>query len=275
MGWDNTESINEYDPTTPYRKASRGERLQRVLASGGIASRRKCEELIQAGVVRVNGVCIDFLPAWVDIKQDRITVEDQRFKPHPEDIYVMYYKPRGIVCTMQDPQNRPCLGNIIAHHSGSRLFPVGRLDMDSQGLLLLTNDNILANELMHPSHNISKTYEVMVKGRVDDETIARLRKGIYLADEHTRHDKKKKGKRANINSISVERYDRDKTLLKITLTEGRNRQVRRMLAVAGHPVKRLRRTHIGAIALRGLRPGEWRDLTAKEIALIKKPSDQQ
>ncbi len=268
MGWNNTNSKSEHDPTAPYRESARGERLQRVLATGGIASRRKCEELIESGVVRVNGICINFLPAWVDVAQDRITVEDQKFKPHVEDVYVMYYKPRGIVCTMHDPQQRPCVGDIVVHHSGSRIFPVGRLDMDSQGLLLLTNDNMLANELMHPKHGMSKTYEVSVGGKLNEETIARLQKGIYLADEHTRHDKNKKGRRAKIESISIERHDRNKTLVKIKLAEGRNRQVRRMLAIVGHPVKRLRRTHIGPLALRGLQPGQWRDLTPKEIASI-------
>lgn len=275
MGWSDTKSKSEHDPTAPYRDSTRGERLQRVLAAGGIASRRKCEELIESGVVRVNGVCINFLPAWVDVKQDRITVEDQRFKPHSDDIYVMYYKPRGIVCTMRDPQHRPCVGDIVTHHSGSRIFPIGRLDMDSQGLLLLTNDNMLANELLHPRHGMSKTYEVSVKGKLSEETVARLQKGIYLSDEHTRHDKNKKGRRARIESISIERHDRDKTLLKITLAEGRNRQVRRMLAIVGHPVKRLRRTHIGSLALRGLQPGQWRDLTPKEVTSIKKSIRRQ
>jgi len=269
MGWNNIESKSKDDPTAPYRLSTRGERLQRVMAAGGIASRRKCEEMIQSGLVKVNGIRINFLPAWVDSKQDRITVQDQKFNPHADDIYVMYYKPRGIVCTMQDPQSRPCVGTVVRHHSGTRIFPIGRLDMDSQGLLLLTNDNVLANELMHPSHGISKTYEVSVRGKLNEDTLARLQKGIFLVDEHTRHDNTKRGRRARIKTISIERHDRDRTLLKITLTEGRNRQVRRMLALVGHPVKRLRRTHIGPLALSGLKPGQWRDLTPKEVASIR------
>ena len=275
MGWNITKSNTEDDPTAPYRESTRGERLQRVLAAGGIASRRKCEEMIQSGVVRVNGVCINFLPAWVDSKLDRITVEDQRLNLHADDIYVMYYKPRGIVCTMQDPQHRPCVGSVVQHHSGTRIFPIGRLDMDSQGLLLLTNDNVLANELMHPRHGISKTYEVAVRGKLSEDTLAKLKKGIYLADEHTRHDKRKKGQRAKIDTISIERVDRDRTILKITLSEGRNRQVRRMLAIVGHPVKRLRRTHIGPLALKGLKPGQWRDLTPKEVTSIRQSIRRQ
>jgi pseudouridine synthase len=134
---------------------------------------------------------------------------------------------------------------------------------------LLTNDNILANELTHPKHKVPKTYEVSVRGKINEETIAKLQKGIYLADAHTKHDAKKKGQRATIKEIEVVRHDRDRTLLKITLTEGRNRQIRRMLAIVGHPVKRLRRTHIGPMALKGLRPGQWRDLTQKEFNALQ------
>ena len=244
-------------------------RLQKVKASGGIASRRKCEDMIKAGEVKVNGILIDFLPAWIDPKRDRITISDRKLNLHAEDIYVMYYKPRGIVCTMSDPQGRPCIGDIVSHSSGTRIFPIGRLDMDSQGLLLLTNDNALANELTHPKHNVSKTYEVSVRGKVEDETVTKLQKGIFLSDAHTKHDSRKKGQRATIKHLEIVRHDRDKTLLRITLSEGRNRQIRRMLAIVGHPVKRLKRTHVGPVALKGLRPGQWRDLTAQQFNALE------
>jgi 23S rRNA pseudouridine2605 synthase len=269
MGWNTNQEPSNHDPTLPFKDASRGQRLQRVMASGGIASRRKCEEMIEAGEVKVNGICIDFLPAWIDPKTDRITISDRKLNLHAENVYVMYYKPRGIVCTMSDPEGRPCIGDIVRHASGTRIFPIGRLDMDSQGLLLLTNDNILANELTHPKHKVSKTYEVSVRGKINEETLAKLQKGIYLADAHTKHDAQKRGQRATIKEIEVVRHDRDRTLLKITLTEGRNRQIRRMLAIVGHPVKRLRRTHIGPLALKGLRPGQWRDLTLKEFNALQ------
>ena len=265
MGWNTKQDKSDYDPTLPFKDASRGERLQRVMAAGGIASRRKCEEMIESGEVKVNGVCVNFLPAWIDPKTDRITIADRKLNLHADSVYLMYYKPRGIICTMADPEGRPCIGDIIKHQSGTRIFPIGRLDMDSQGLLLLTNDNILANELTHPKHKVSKTYEVTVRGKVDDETLTKLQKGIYLADAHTKHDSKRKGQRATIKDIEIVRHDRDRTLLKITLAEGRNRQIRRMLAMVGHPVKRLRRTHIGPLALKGLRPGQWRDLTQQEF----------
>jgi pseudouridine synthase len=269
MGWNINESESNQDQTAPFRDASRGERLQRVMANGGIASRRKCEEMIEEGKVKVNGILIDFLPAWVDPKIDKITVVDHKLNLHADDIYLMYYKPRGIVCTMSDPEGRPCIGDIVTHPTGSRIFPIGRLDMDSQGLLLLTNDNAIANELTHPKHGMSKTYEVTVRGRVEQDTITKLQKGIYLADAHTKHDSYRGGKRAHVELIEIVRHDRDRTLLKLVLKEGRNRQIRRMLAITGHPVKRLRRTHIGELALKGLRPGQWRDLTQKEINVLQ------
>jgi pseudouridine synthase len=269
MGWNTNQEKSNHDPTLPFKEATRGERLQRVMAAGGIASRRKCEEMIQSGEVKVNGIVINFLPAWIDPKTDRITIADRKLNLHAENVYVMYYKPRGIVCTMADPEGRPCIGDIVKHPTGTRIFPIGRLDMDSQGLLLLTNDNMLANELTHPKHKVSKTYEVTVRGKITDDTLAKLQKGIYLADAYTKHDSKKKGQRATIKDIEIVRHDRDRTLLKITLTEGRNRQIRRMLAIVGHPVKRLRRTHVGPVALKGLRPGQWRDLTAQEFNALE------
>jgi pseudouridine synthase len=269
MGWNTNQEKSNHDPTLPFKEATRGERLQRVMAAGGIASRRKCEEMIQSGEVKVNGIVINFLPAWIDPKTDRITIADRKLNLYAENVYVMYYKPRGIVCTMADPEGRPCIGDIVKHPTGTRIFPIGRLDMDSQGLLLLTNDNMLANELTHPKHKVSKTYEVTVRGKITDDTLAKLQKGIYLADAYTKHDSKKKGQRATIKDIEIVRHDRDRTLLKITLTEGRNRQIRRMLAIVGHPVKRLRRTHVGPVALKGLRPGQWRDLTAQEFNALE------
>ncbi|MDP7006480.1 MAG: pseudouridine synthase [Phycisphaerales bacterium] len=265
MGWNTNNESSKHDPTLPFKDSTRGERLQRVMAAGGIASRRKCEEMIHAGNVKVNGILIDFLPAWVDTTKDRITIADRRLNLHSDKVYMMYNKPRGIVCTMSDPEGRQCIGDLISHHSGTRIFPVGRLDMESQGFLLLTNDSIFANELTHPRHGISKTYEVTVRGKIDEDKISKLQKGIFLVDSHTRHDNSRKGKRAKIENLELIRHDRDRTLLKITLAEGRNRQIRRMLATIGHPVKRLRRTHIGSVALKGLRPGQWRDLTLQEV----------
>lgn len=270
MGWNVQTSKGDHDPTLIYKDAARGVRLQRVMVDGGIASRRKCEELITEGDVRVNGIVIDFLPAWVDIAQDRITVKDRKLKLNAEPVYLMYYKPRGIICTASDPEGRRCVGDIVQHHSGTRIFPIGRLDMESQGLLLLTNDRQLTNELTHPKHEVSKIYEVTVKGTVEQETLAKLRKGVYISDVHTRHDEQQKAKRAHVDSIELIRTDRGKSQLKIELSEGRNRQIRRMLAFVGHPVKRLRRVQIGPLELKGLSPGQWRDLLPHEVNAIKK-----
>jgi 23S rRNA pseudouridine2605 synthase len=270
MGWNVHKSKSDHDPTSVYKDAARGVRLQRVMVEGGIASRRKCEELITAGDVRVNGIVIDFLPAWVDIAQDRITVKDRKLKLNVEPVYLMYYKPRGIICTASDPEGRRCVGDIVQHHSGTRIFPIGRLDMESQGMLLLTNDRQLTNELTHPKHEVSKIYEVTVKGTVEQETIEKLRKGVFISDVHTRHDEQQKAKRAHVDSIELIRTDRGKSQLKVELSEGRNRQIRRMLAFVGHPVKRLRRVQIGPLELKGLRAGQWRDLLPHEVNAIKK-----
>ncbi len=269
MGWSTKEPQGE-DPTLPYRDAKRGRRLQRVLADGGIASRRRCEAMIEEGLVKINGTLIDFLPAWVDPAIDRISVEGHRLNLSRDPVHVMYNKPRGVLCTTRDPQGRRCVTDAVQHPSGARLFPVGRLDLESQGLLLLTNDSQLANLLTHPSHGVSKIYEVTVRGRVEEETLERLRKGVFLDDAHSRHGKGGRPKRARIESLERIRSDRDRTRLRITLAEGRNRQVRRMLAAVGHPVKRLRRVSVGPLELKGLRPGQWRDLLPRELAGLRR-----
>ncbi|HJN71386.1 MAG: rRNA pseudouridine synthase [Phycisphaerae bacterium] len=270
MAWNADKKKGSHDPRAIYRDAARGVRLQRVMVDGGIASRRKCEELITEGDVRVNGIVVDFLPAWVDIAQDKITVKDRKLKFNAESVYIMYYKPRGIVCTASDPEGRRCVGDIVHHHSGTRIFPIGRLDMESQGLLLLTNDRQLTNQLTHPKHEVPKVYEVTVKGTVEQETLEKLRKGIFISDVHTRHDEQQKARRAKVESVELVRTDRGKSQLKIELSEGRNRQIRRILAIVGHPVKRLRRVQIGPLELKGLRTGQWRDLLPQEITAIKK-----
>jgi len=274
MAWNVDKKNSDHDPRAIYREASRGVRLQRVMVDGGIASRRKCEALIAEGEVRVNGTVVDFLPAWVDVSQDRITVKDRKLKFSAESVYIMYYKPRGIVCTASDPEGRRCVGDIVQHHSGTRIFPIGRLDMESQGLLLLTNDRQLTNQLTHPKHEVSKVYEVSVKGTVEKETLEKLRKGIFISDVHTRHDEKQTARRAKVELVELIRTDRGKSLLRIELSEGRNRQIRRILAIVGHPVKRLRRTQSGPLELKGLRTGQWRDLLPQEIAAIKQAVKQ-
>lgn len=274
------------------------ERLQRVLADLGVASRRKCEALIEEGHVRVNGETVQTLPAFVSITDkvevDGVVVQRGRGAPRPRGttdspdaprlsrkeqreadrpdpptrlLYIALYKPRGVVTSASDPAGRRTVLDLVKHPSGARLFPVGRLDYETQGLLLLTNDGELANRLTHPRYGVHKTYRALVKGSLDDAAVRALEDGIYLAE-------RKEGKtvgaaRTARVKIEIVKRDRDRTVLDIALQEGRNRQVRRMLAKAGCQVKRLVRTRIGPLALRGLAVGQWRELTRDELRTLR------
>ncbi len=262
----------------PLRDASRAgaERLQRVLADAGVASRRACEALIEKGEVTVNGVVVDRLPVFVT-PEDRVEYrglvvrqEAGRRKSGERPVYLMVYKPSNTVCTVWDPEGRRTVLDIVKHPSGARLFPVGRLDYDSRGLLLMTNDGELANRLTHPRYEVHKTYRVLVKGRVEDGEVEELERGMYLAER--KEGETVGAKRTGRVEIRVVKRDATRTVMDITLTEGRNRQVRRMLAGVGHPVKRLERTKIGPLELKGLALGEWRELTREEIKALKSAS---
>ncbi|MDP7069982.1 MAG: pseudouridine synthase [Phycisphaerales bacterium] len=245
------------------RDASRGPRLQKVLAAAGVASRRACEALVEEGAVRVNGHAVTSLPAWVDPSKDRITVNGRRIRTGAPTVCVMLFKPRGVICTSSDPEERKSALDLVQHPSKVRLFAVGRLDMDSSGLLLLTNDGEFSNLLSHPSHHVRRIYDVTVTGQVEPATIRRLERGINLPDVHTGRTRP-----ARFESVKVVRAQRDRTKLRVTLTEGRNRQIRRMMLMLGHPVRKLRRVAIGPLKLADLRPGQWRDLTTREIAAL-------
>lgn len=247
------------------RDCNRGPRLQKYLADAGIASRRECESLIEAGEVAVNGHFITNLPVWVDPGTDRITVRGRPVRPVTDIVYVMLYKPRGVVCTNDDPEGRPRAIDLVQYPSNVRLFPVGRLDMDSTGLLLMTNDGELANRLTHPRYGAHKQYDVTVKGAVDDAVLDKLRRGVYLTDKV-----RGSGSRTDPVDVKLLRRDRNRTHLLIELREGRNRQVRRMLARLDHPVKRLRRVQMGPLKLTHLKPGQWRELDDREIAALRK-----
>ncbi len=252
------------------RDASRGERLQRVLADAGVASRRACEELIEAGAVEVNGRVVSTLPAWVDPTTDRIVV-DGRPLPKPErHVYVMLNKPSRVLSTVEDEPgaDRKTVLDLVDHPERARLFPVGRLDYESLGLVLLTNDGALANRVTHPSYGVPKTYRVVVKGDLDDEAAKEIERGIYLAE-------RKAGRtvgaaRTAHVELAILRRDRETTSLEITLREGRNRQVRRMLAAVGFPVKKLERVAIGPLRLKGVARGAWRELTSQEVQALRR-----
>ena len=239
-------------------------RLQKVLAEAGVASRRACEELILAGEVEVDGEVVRELPCFVDPRTARIEVSGQRLAAPAAPRTVMIFKPRGVVSTNRDPHGRRRAIDLVPHAPGERLYPVGRLDVDSSGLLLLTNDGALANRLAHPRYGVHKGYEVLVSGRIDDAVLERLQKGVFLADR-----RKGRAARASASEIRVLRREGARTILYLELSEGRNRQVRRMLERFGHDVKRLRRVAMGPLQLGDLRPGEWRALTDREHAALE------
>lgn len=258
----------------PLRDASRGTRLQRVLAEAGVASRRTCERLIEEGHVRVNDRVVTTLPAWVDPDEDRIEVDGRRVGTRQRLVYVMLNKPKHTISTSKDEpgSDRRTVTQLVSHPSGVRLFSVGRLDYDTTGLVLLTNDGKLAGLLTHPRYGIAKTYRATVRGRLDDDAIDRIERGVFLAER--RPGKAVGAARTGEVEVEVIRRDRDRTLLAITLREGRNREVRRLLAGVGYPVKRLERVQMGPLRLKGLARGEWRELERSELQAIRRAASK-
>ncbi len=232
------------------------ERLQKVMASAGVASRRQCEEMILQGIVRVNGRVVDRLPTFVDRDADIITVGGRRLK-EPQRLYFLLNKPKGVICTSRDPQGRPKATDLVP--ANERIFCVGRLDADTTGLIVLANDPELANLLTHPRFKVPKTYIARVAGHMDRRAVEKLRTGIWLAEGKT-------GQAA----VKVLKSGRNESLLEITIRQGLNRQVRRMLAGVGLPVRSLKRTRIGPLKLEGLGVGKYRPLTKAEVASLKR-----
>ncbi len=231
------------------------ERLQKVMASAGVASRRQCEELILEGIVKVNGRVVDQLPAFVDPQQDLISVDNRRLKP-PRHVYFLLNKPKGVICTNSDPQGRPRAVDLV--HSSERIFCIGRLDADTTGLIILTNDSELANRLTHPRYKVAKTYHAKVKGKVDAAAVERLKKGVWLAEGKT-------GEAA----VKVLKSAQNESLLEITIAQGLNRQVRRMLARVDVRIKSLKRVAIGKLQLGSLPVGGFRELNPSEVAGLR------
>lgn len=239
------------------------------MADAGVAARRVCEELIEQGAVTVNGEIVRELPAFVDPQADRIEV-DGRPLPKPErHIYLMLNKPKRTVTTAADEPGaeRRTVLDLVDHPARTRLFPVGRLDYDTMGLLLLTNDGDLANLLTHPRYGVPKAYLATVAGLLTDEDAQTLEEGIYLAER--REGRTVGAARTARVHVQIHKRDRDRTILRIELKEGRNRQVRRMLAKVGCPVKKLERIEMGPLKLRGLARGEWRELTSTELRVLR------
>ncbi len=253
-----------------YDDKSRGPRLQRVLADAGVAARRVCEELILAGDVEVNGRTVDYLPAFADPETDRIKVQGRPIKNQTRKLYIILNKPpRTITTTADEPEmDRRTVLDLVDHPSAGRLYPVGRLDYDTTGLILLTNDGDLANKLTHPRFGVVKTYHAVVKGKLTDEDVKQIAEGIYLAE-------RKAGKTTGASrtarvDVSIFKRDRDRTILELRLREGRNRQVRRMLAAVGCPVKKLERVAMGPLIMKGLPSGAWRELSKPEVDMLRK-----
>lgn len=236
-------------------------RLQKLLAQSGVASRRKCEELMLAGLVEVDGEVVTRLGTKVDPRTAVIRVEGRRLPPISPHVYLVLNKPRGVVSTMSDPQGRRSLGDVVSERP-ERLFHVGRLDTDTSGLIILTNDGDFAQRLAHPSFEVDKTYVAEVSGEVHPGTLKRLRSGVTLEDGPVAVSS------ARIVSGSHGRTSHERTIVELVIHEGRNRIVRRLLDHVGHPVVRLTRTRIGPVHLGRLQPGEMRELTLPELGAL-------
>jgi len=235
-------------------------RLQKILSQAGVASRRAAETLIAEGRVSVNGTTVREMGTKADPATDNIRVDGRRIKSAEVLRYILLNKPPGYVTTRSDPQRRPTVIDLLR---GVReyVYPVGRLDYDTEGLLLLTNDGDLAARLTHPRHGVERTYEARIAGVPDAGALERLRKGIPLDGRRTLP--------ADVRLLTRGRGDRDGVLV-MTIREGRTRQVRRMCEAVGHPVRALTRTRIGPLSDRRLKPGQWRELTLEEIRAVKK-----
>lgn len=246
------------------------ERLQRILADAGVASRRACEELIREGQVEVNGQLVTDLPAFADPKRDDIRVNGRRIRQPEASVTVVFNKPTATLTTAADEpgMDRRTVMDIVRHPLAPRLFPVGRLDYDTTGLLLLTNDGELANRLAHPRYEVPKTYRAIVSGVMTKESLAELNRGVILA--HRTQGKTRGAERTQAVQVTVTKQLRDRAHLEITLTEGRNREVRRVLARVGCPVRKLERVAIGPVKLADLRRGHWRDIKPSELKDLKK-----
>jgi 23S rRNA pseudouridine2605 synthase len=244
------------------------ERIQKVLANAGVASRRAVEEMIEQGRVAVNGRVMTDLPILIDPAKDKVSVDDEPVKLHGKGadrrVYLLMNKPRGVYSTnvAQGEQTRAI--DLLPPDLPERVYPVGRLDAESRGLLLLTNDGELTNQLTHPRYGVAKTYKATVDGFVTPRVVEELASGVWLADP-----KSGKGFKTGRSRIKIIKRGRDKSILEITIREGRNRMVRRMLAKAGHKVRDLTRVRMGPLTLHGLQPGDVRSLTSREVKELK------
>lgn len=234
-------------------------RLHKFLANAGISSRRRAEELIAAGRVRVNGEVVTRLGTVIDDSLDEVEVDGVRVRPLGEKCAVLVYKPTGYVSSTRDPWGRPVVIELVGELRSRRLYPVGRLDLNSEGLMVLTDDGELAHLLTHPSHGVEKEYLVEIDGVPRWEELELLRRGVRIGEVTTSPAK-----------VELEDVRDRKARVRVTIREGKKRQVRRMFETIGYEVVRLIRTRIGTLRLNGLRPGEYRFLTESEIVRLKR-----
>jgi 23S rRNA pseudouridine2605 synthase len=233
------------------------ERLQKILSRAGVASRRGAEKVMAEGRVSVNGHVVTELGTKADLDHDEVRVDGVRIRPPQAPVYLMLNKPKGVVTTRHDPEGRPTVMQLVPAVAG--LFPVGRLDVGTEGLLLLTNDGAFAERVAHPRYEVPRVYLAKVRSVPEAETIERMRRGVLVDGERLAAD-------------HVRLVESDKNAwVEVTLHEGKNHEVRRLLEAVGHPVSKLRRVSIGPLSVRGLEPGEFRSLTPHEIHALTKP----
>jgi 23S rRNA pseudouridine2605 synthase len=231
-------------------------RLQKLLALAGVASRRHSEELMLDEQVTVNGEVVTRLGTKVNPVTDLIRVKGKRLPPISDKVYLLLHKPRGVVSTMSDPEGRPTLQDFV-NDRPERLFHVGRLDTDTSGLIILTNDGDLAQRLAHPSYEMEKTYVAQVKGHVWPRIIKQLTEGVTIDDRVV-----------DVRQAKILDARTEQSIIELVIHEGRNRIVRRLLAEVGHPVRQLARTRIGDLTLGSLKPGQVRELAAEEVGML-------
>ncbi len=253
---DEVDETEDYEVDQPPEVEGEGIRLQKVLAAAGVASRRTSEAMISRGRVEVNGKVVREQGMRVDPHRDTIRVDGSRIPPPRRHVYLVLNKPRGVVSTLSDPEGRPTLADLLERRK-ERLFHVGRLDTDTEGLIILTNDGEFAHRLAHPSYEVPKTYLAEVEGVVEQPTVKRLRHGLMLEDGPVKPD-----------AVKVTNRGPAKSLVEVTIHEGRNRIVRRMFDAVGHPVRRLSRIRIGPVRLGQLAQGASRELTSAELGAL-------
>jgi len=244
-----------------------GVRLNKFLADRGVASRRKCDELIAAGKVLIDDEPVDRLGTRIDPERQRVEVEGWVLEPDVEHRYYLLHKPKGVICTNEERELRPRAIDLITDPKKGRIYTVGRLDEESEGLVILTNDGAFAQRVAHPRHGVPKTYRVQVRGPAEREKLDRVRRGVHLSEGRTGRVR-----------VHVQRSTPTKTTLNVTLFEGKNREVRRIFARVGYVVTSLVRTRIGHLGDRKLKRGGWRTLTGREVRelleLTERPDDE-